>query len=153
MLLDKGSWVDAFDAADNAALHLAARSNIRAIVQVVTKRERIVDNSLLRIKGLLHVQPRLHLFRDHGFPPSTERHPCFLAPPGVCTLHRAGQLAASEALLDGGAKSHVRNKRGLTPLGEATISGHVTTAKALAAHGADVGTCTTAGALSLLDGP
>ena len=25
MLLDKGSWVDAFDAADNAALHLAAR--------------------------------------------------------------------------------------------------------------------------------
>jgi ankyrin len=154
MLLDKGSWVDAFDAADNAALHLAARLSSRAIVYVVAERERTRGDTLFQsVQRLLRVQQRLPLFRDHGFPPSTGWHPCSTAPPGACTFHRAGQLEASEALLDGGAKSHVRNKHGLTPLGEATVSGHVATAKALAARGADVGACTTAGVLRLLGLP
>ena len=95
----------------------------------------------------------MHQFRSHRWSPNTRQHLRSPARTGVCTSHRAGQLAASEALLDGGAKSHVRNKRGLTPLGEATVSGHVATAKALAARGADVGACTTAGVLRLLGLP
>lgn len=45
------------------------------------------------------------------------------------------------ALLAGKAKTHVRNKHGLTPLGEAVAGGHLPVAKALADGGAAIRKC------------
>lgn len=52
---------------------------------------------------------------------------------------RVGQAAAVGVLLEGSAKTAVRNKRGLTPLGEALVAAHVPAAQALTAGGADAG--------------
>ena len=50
---------------------------------------------------------------------------------------RAGWLPGVSLLLGAGAKHGARNKRGLTPLGEAVAGGHADAAKALLAAGAD----------------
>ncbi len=65
MLLEKGSWADAFDGADNAALHLAARcapdSNTR--LQCAIIKLPCLQGALHNIKPAL--SPRRALMPDH----------------------------------------------------------------------------------------
>jgi ankyrin repeat protein len=52
---------------------------------------------------------------------------------------RRGWLPGVSLLLGSGAKHGLRNKRGLTPLGEAVAGGHAEVATALLQAGADAG--------------
>lgn len=55
------------------------------------------------------------------------------------TLCRSGHVEAVKELLAASAKIEVQNKRSVTPLGEAIVSGHLMTAKTLVAAGGNAG--------------
>lgn len=55
------------------------------------------------------------------------------------SLCRSGEVEAVKELLAAPAKAEVHNKRSLTPLGEAIVSGHLMAAKTLAAAGGNAG--------------